>query len=146
MIVVLYISPSILLQQYKSAEHRSFRNHYADLLETIKNPTPLSKRLYSAGLLSFETRKNIFDLILRRQKVTELLREIETRILLDSQNLYKFVEELEKDSSTSLKELCDKLKSTHGECVLSECVCTHALTKCIVIDVYSSTSISSLLN
>ena len=92
--------------------------HYADLLETIKNPTPLSKRLHSAGLLSCETKKRICDLmILRQQKVAELLEAIETKILSDSQSLYKFVEELEKDNSASMKELCHKLRSTlGGEC------------------------------
>ena len=108
-----------MLQQYKSAEHRLFRNHYADLLEIIKNPTPLSKRLHSAGLLSCETKERICELvILRQQKVSELLEAIETKILSDSQALYKFVEELEKDNSTSMKELCDKLRCSRGECVL----------------------------
>ena len=60
-------------------------------------------------------------MILRQQKVAELLEAIETKILSDSQSLYKFVEELEKDNSSdnsaSMKELCHKLRSTLvGEC------------------------------
>ena len=95
------------------------------------------------------------DKILRQQKVAELLGAIETKILLNSQNLYKFVEELEKDSSTSSKELCDKLKSTRGECVLSECVaptdqvhcddrCTARAVSALPVSAHSSTDVTQL--
>ena len=114
-----------------------YRNHYADLLETIKNPTQLSKRLHSAGLLSCETKKRICDLmILRQQKVAELLEAIETKIISDSQSLYKFVEELETDNSSdnsaSMKELCHKLRSTRGgECAFCVKITTYYDHNCL---------------
>ena len=48
--------------------------------------------------------------------MTEILDAIETTIRLEPRNFHKFVEELEKDCS--LRELCGKLRSTCGECVL----------------------------
>ena len=43
-----------------------------------------------------------------------LLDAIETMISMDPHNFYKFVGELEKDSP--MQHLCDKLRSTCGEC------------------------------
>ena len=45
--------------------------------------------------------------------MSELLDAIETAIGSDSQNFYKFVDELETDSR--MQHLCDGLKSTCGE-------------------------------
>ena len=59
------------------------------------------------------SKKKLSDLILRRDKVTELLDATETATRLDPQNFHKFVEELDKDSS--MQHLCDKLRSTCGE-------------------------------
>ena len=103
-------------QDTKSAEYRSFRDHFADLFESIQNPTTLSARLYSAGLLSSETRKRVCSrTLVDSDKVSELLDATETAIRLDPQNnFYKFVEALEKDSS--VQHLCSKLRSTCGEC------------------------------
>ena len=106
----------------ESAEYRSFRSHYAVLFESISsNPstTTLAARLLSvsAGLLSRDTRKKIAGRGLTdSEKVSEILDTIETSINLEPQNFQKFVVELEKDSS--LRELCSKLRSTCGECVL----------------------------
>ena len=101
----------------ESAEYRSFQSHYAGLFESISNPTTLAARLFSAGLLSRDTRKKIAGRGLTdSEKVSEILDAIETAIKLEPQNLQKFVVELEKD--TSLRELCSKLRSTCGECVL----------------------------
>ena len=113
-IPVLIIVCYAAVQETESAECRSFQRHYADLLETIGNPTPLAARLYSAGLLSRHTRDKINELTLREQKVTELLVATETTIRLDPSNYPQFVEALEKDSS--MQHLCGKLRSTCGEC------------------------------
>ena len=51
---------------------------------------------------------------LTEQRVSELLDATETTIQLDPQNFHKFVEKLAKDSS--MQHLCDKLRSTCGEC------------------------------
>ena len=113
----------------ESAEYLSFKIHEAALLEHIKNPTPLSKHLHSAGLLTSETKKNIRNLILRQQKVCELLDATETEIRLDPSNYHKFVEALEKDSS--MQHLCGKLRSTCGEC---DNVCLSTSTdQCMVL-------------
>ena len=111
LIVVFYTA----LQETESAEYRSFRDHFSDLFESIQNPTTLSARLFTAGLLSRETRKRICSrTLVDSDKVSELLDAIETTIRLDPSNYHKFVEALEKDSS--MHHLCGKLRSTCGEC------------------------------
>ena len=112
--LVLILVYYAAVQETESAEYRSFRDHYADLFESIRNPAPLAARLYSAGLLSRHTRDKINELTLREQKVTELLVATETAIRPDPSNYHKFVEALEKDSS--MQHLCGKLRSTCGEC------------------------------
>ena len=99
---------------HASAEYRSFRDHFADLFVGIQNPIMLSVRLFTAGVLSRDTRKKISELPITEQKVSTLLDATETMISLDPQNFYKFVDELEKDSP--MQHLCDKLRSTCGEC------------------------------
>ena len=111
MLIIVYSSA---VQETESAEHRAFQRHYADLFKSIGDPTSLAAELYSAGLLSRETRMNIFDLVLRKQKVSKLLDATETAIRLGSSNYHTFVEALEKDSS--MQHLCGKLRSTCGEC------------------------------
>ena len=111
MVILVYYSA---VQETESAEYRSFQRHYADLFKSIGDPTSLAAELYSAGLLSRDTRMNIFDLVLRQQKVSVLLDATETTIRLDPSNYHKFVEALEKDSS--MQHLCGKLRSTCGEC------------------------------
>ena len=101
----------------ESAEYRSFQRHYADLYKSIGDPayTSLAAELYSAGLLSRETRKRICSRTLEdSEKVSVLLDATETTIQLDPSNYRKFVEALEKDSS--MQHLCGKLRSTCGEC------------------------------
>ena len=78
----------------ESAEYRSFRDNYANLYKSISDPTSLAAELYSAGLLSRETRMNVSDLTLRQQKVSVLLDATETTIRLDPSNYHKFVEAL----------------------------------------------------
>ena len=48
------------------------------------------------------------------QKAVELLNATEAVIKINPQIFYKFVDELEKDSP--MQHLCDKLRSTCGEC------------------------------
>ena len=98
----------------ESAEYLTFQEYYAELLKSIGDPTSLAAELYSAGLLSRETRINISDLTLRQQKVSVLLDATETAIRLNPSNYHKFVEALEKDSS--MQHLCGKLRSKCGEC------------------------------
>ena len=59
-------------------------------------------------------RKKICNHNRTEQIVSELLNAIDTTINLDPQSFYKFVDELEKDSP--MQHLCDKLRSTCGEC------------------------------
>ena len=103
-----------------SPESLSFRDHYVDLFNGIQNPVPLSARLYSAGLLAKNTRVKIKEMRLTEDKVAELLDAIETAIGLDSQNFYKFVDELEKELDSRMQHLCDGLRSTCGE--FNECM------------------------
>ena len=109
--------PEVQETSAESAESESFRKHYADLFETIRNPASLVARLYSAGLLSRDTRKRIYSRTLdESDKVSELLDATETAIRPDPSNYHKFVEALEKDNSNSMQQLCGKLRSTCGEC------------------------------
>ena len=96
-----------------SAEYQSFRRHFADLSESIQNPTTLASRLYSVGLLSRERRNIISFLQLSVEQIGQLLDAVEGQIKVDSQNFYKCVDELEKDSP--MHHLCDKMRSTCGE-------------------------------
>ena len=107
-----------------SAEYQSFRRHFADLFESIQNPITLASRLYSAEVLSCERRNNTGSLQLSVEQIGQLLDAVEGQIKLDSQNFYKFVDELEKDSP--MHHLCDKLKSTCGEPLIM-----HVCLKCI---------------
>ena len=94
---------------------------------SLHNPTTLAARLFSAGLLSRDTRRKIVGRGLTdSEKVSEILDAIEAMIIrLEPRNFHKFVEELEKDCS--LRELCGKLRSTRGECVL-----VHSAVSCMV--------------
>ena len=97
-----------------SAEYQSFRTNFADLSDTIQNPKTLASRLYSADMLSRERRNNIESLQLPVEQIGQLLDAVEGQIKMDSQNFYKFVDELEKDGS--MRHLCDKMRrSTCGE-------------------------------
>ena len=100
-------------QEEMSAEYQSFRRHFADISESIQNPTTLASRLYSAGMLSRERRNNIGSLQLSVEQIGQLLDALEGQIKVDSQNFYKFVDELEKDKP--MCHLCDKLRLTCGE-------------------------------
>ena len=104
-----------MLQGSASAEYRTFQTYLVDLLSGIQEPIPLSFRLFGAGILSTDTRKKISDVTLtQQQKVLELLNATETVIRFNPENFHKFVDELKKDSP--MQHLCDKLRSTCGEC------------------------------
>ena len=98
----------------ESEELRTFHKHFADLFEGIQGPITLSLRLFSAGLLHRNTRRTICSLERPTQQRTELLDAVERQISLNPQIFYKFVNELEKDSP--MQHLCEKLRSTCGEC------------------------------
>ena len=112
-LIIVYFSA---VQESESAEYRAFQRHYADLFKSIGDTTSLAAELYSAGLLSRETRKRIYSrTLVESDKMTcELLDATETAIRQDPSNYHKFVEALEKDSS--MQHLCGKLRSTCGEC------------------------------
>ena len=99
-----------------SAECRTFRKYYSKLFEAIANPIPLAARLYSAEILPRSARDRINELVLTKQKVTELLTAAETSIWLNAQTFETFVTELNEDGSL-FEELCDKMRSTCGECI-----------------------------
>ena len=74
-----------------------FQDHYSDLFETIQNPTTLAVRLFSAGLIPQEKRKEICSRsLVDSDKVTALLEAVEAAICSKPSNLYKFLKELEK--------------------------------------------------
>ena len=111
--IIVYFST---VQESESAEYHAFQMHFADLFK-MGDPNSLAAELYSAGLLSRETRDKIFSRgapLADSEKVFELLVATETAIRLDPSNYHKFVEALEKDSS--MQHLCGKLRSTCGEC------------------------------
>ena len=115
MTVLILVYYATVQETGESAEYRSFRDHFDDLLESIQNPTTLSDRLFTAGLLSRETRKRICSRsLVDTEKVSVLLDATETTIRLHPSNYHKFVKALEKDSS--MQHLCGKLRSTCGEC------------------------------
>ena len=118
-LLIMIISIIIIMLLFRRrpralSTYLTFQEYYAELLKSIGDPTSLAAELYSAGLLSRETRINISDLTLRQQKVSVLLDATETAIRLNPSNYHKFVEALEKDSS--MQHLCGKLRSTCGEC------------------------------
>ena len=121
------------LVKARSAESHSFKKSFADLYESIQNPTTLAVRLYTADVLSRETRKRICGrALVDSDRVNELLDAMETMIQHDSNNFYKFVDELEKDSS--MQHLCSKLRSTCGECdnlclLTTSTLCTYSSTQ-----------------
>ena len=99
----------------ESAEYRSFKKHFEDLFNSIQEPIALSVRLFKADLLHSETRIDICSLHhMPSLQKSKLLDAVEGQIILDSENFYKFVDELEKDRP--MQRLCDKLKFTCGEC------------------------------
>ena len=102
------------MQKYSSAELRSFKKYYTDLLENIHHPVKLSKKLFSANLLSIYMLRAIRSLKKPVQQTVKLLDTVEIQIGLDPCKFDCFVDELEKDSP--MQHLCDKLRSTCGEC------------------------------
>ena len=114
--IIILVYYAAVQETGESAEYRSFRDHFADLFKSIGDPTSLAAELYSAGLLSLDTRNKIFSrgIFVDSVKVSFLLVATEATIRLDPSNYQKFVEALEKDSS--MQHLCGKLRSTCGEC------------------------------
>ena len=109
---VVKLKPLRISTQAQSAEYRSFKLHYADLFDVIRNPIPLSMRLSSAKLLSRDPKRK--KLPQTEEKVTELLDAVQASVQLDPQKFYRFLNELEKDSS--MQHLSGELRSTCGEC------------------------------
>ena len=107
----------LLIQWCSSAELRSFKEHYTDLLMNIHDPAELLKRLFSADLLSYHMIKALRSLKKPGEqiKVQKLLDIVEIQISIDPLKFDTFVTELRKDSQP-MQHLCDKLRSTCGEC------------------------------
>ena len=78
------------------------------------NPAELSERLFSADLLSRYMLQAIRSLKNPVQQMVKLLDTVEIQISLDPLKFVTFVNELEKDRT--MQHLCDKLRSTCGEC------------------------------
>ena len=102
------------MQEYSSAELRSFKKYYTDLLMYICNSVELSSRLFFADLLSHYMIQVIWSLEEPIQQTVKLLDTVEIQISLNPQNFHKFVDVLAKDRP--MQHLCDKLRSTCGEC------------------------------
>ena len=84
-LLIMIISIIIIMLLFRRrpralSTYLTFQEYYAELLKSIGDPTSLAAELYSAGLLSRETRINISDLTLRQQKVSVLLDATETAI------------------------------------------------------------------
>ena len=97
----------------------AFRTHYNDLLEAFVNPTtPAKLSDKSACALSIETSKKLSELRRTKQSVSELLDEIEISLRFDTRKFFMFVEYLRKENAGNrlVTDLCDKLRSTRGEC------------------------------
>ena len=73
-------------------------------------------RLQSAGLLPHDGSINILHITSTKLGVSELLDAIEEMINSDPGNFYKFVDELEKDST--MWTICNKLWSTGEQSVV----------------------------
>ena len=67
-------------------------------------------RLQSAGLLPHDESMKISDIASTKLGMSELLDAVEEMIHSNSGNFYKFVDELEKDST--MWPICNKLWST----------------------------------
>ena len=109
--------PIVCFQEHNSAEHRSFKIHYGELIGVIPYPIALFGRLQTANILPQGTRIRS-DWLLTKQ-MQEFMDAIETSIQRDSENFYKFVEVLEEDSS--LQHLWGMLRSTCGEWCHNTC-------------------------
>ena len=83
------------------------------MLKNIRNPVELSRRLFSADLLSRYMQETICSLEKPVQQIVKLLDTVEMQISVDPLKFEVFVNELRKDSA--LKQLGDKLRSTCGE-------------------------------
>ena len=92
--------------------------HYTDLLMNIHNPAELSERLFAADLLSIHMIQAIRSLKKPVQQLVKLLDTVEIQISLDPLKFDTFVNELRP-----MQHLCDKLRSTCGECDVSEYMC-----------------------
>ena len=113
----MFVLPIVCFQEHSSAEHRSFKIHYGELISAILDPIALFGRLQTANILPQGTRIRS-DLLLTKQ-MRELMDAIETSIQRDSENFYKLVEVLEEDSL--LQRFCDVLRSTCGEWCHNTC-------------------------
>ena len=121
----------LLMQEYSSAELRSFEQYYTVLLKNIRNPVKLSKGLFSANLLSRYMLQAIGFLEKPQQfQIVKLLDTVKIQISLDPDVFYKFVDVLEKGSS--MQHLCDELRSTCGECD-NVCLSIHQLTSGVLV-------------
>ena len=94
-------------------ESSSLKTHFTDLVYGIGNPVQLCARLYSIGMISRDTKSAIFTLNEEKQ-VIRLLESVMDHVEVDSHWFYKFVDVLEKDHGAN--RLCDRLRSTCGEC------------------------------
>ena len=82
-----------------------------ELSKCIQYPMLLYCRLWSAGLLPRDGSMKISDITSTKLGVTELLDAILEEVIdSDPGNFYKFVDELEKDST--MWTICNKLWST----------------------------------
>ena len=86
-------------------------------------------RLQSAGLLPHDGSIKISHITSTELGVSELLDAIEEMINSDPRNFYKFVDELEKD--TTMWTICNKLWSTGEHSVVFWCNLTYHLHRYI---------------
>ena len=97
----------------------SFVTHRLELSRYIQYPTLLYCRLQSAGLLPCDGSMKMSDIASTKLGVSELLDAIQEMINSNSGNFYKFVDELEKDST--MWPICNKLWYTGEQSVVFWC-------------------------
>ena len=84
-------------------------SRYADICSAIQNPVTLAGQLLQAQLISNDIYKNVCSPGLRcSDQVSTLMRTVQSRINLCADNLYVFIEVLDKDPTMS--ELSNQLK------------------------------------
>ena len=90
-------------------EYEVLNSHIADISNAIQNPTHLAQELLQAKLIGPDVHKDVCSPGLEHSyQVSKLLQCVQSQIEISADNLYLFIEVLEKDPT--LSELCSKLK------------------------------------
>ena len=90
-------------------EYKVLNSHFADICNAIQSPTHLSQELFQAKLIGPDVHKDMCSPGLEHSyQVNKLLQCVQSQIEMSADNLYLFIEVLEK--YPTLSELCSQLK------------------------------------